>query len=130
MRRWNLLQRKFRRNSALALIGATFSFAHSAHADAIDGDWCHSNGKRMSIRGPAIITPVGQETRGNYTRHFFSYVIPGGETQQRGKKRIDGPPPQPTLPAVRHAILELFARIPPQRCPHCRKWICSGQRHE
>src|SRR5215510_1832383 len=80
MRRWNLLQRKFRRNSALALIGATFSFAHSAHADAIDGDWCHSNGKRMSIRGPAIITPGGQETRGNYTRHFFSYVIPGGET--------------------------------------------------
>jgi hypothetical protein len=29
------------------------------------------------------------------------------------------PPPQPTLPAVRHAILELFARLP----PHCRKWI-------
>jgi len=28
------------------------------------------------------------------------------------KKRINGPPPQPTLPAVRHAILELFARLP------------------
>jgi hypothetical protein len=27
------------------------------------------------------------------------------------------------LPAVRHAILELFARLPPQRCPHCQKWI-------
>jgi hypothetical protein len=26
------------------------------------------------------------------------------------KKRIDGPPPQPTLPAVRHAILELALR--------------------
>jgi SRSO17 transposase len=50
--------------------------------------------------------------------------------QQRGKKRIDGPPPQPTLPAVRHAILELFARLPPQRCPHCQKWICSEQRRE
>src|SRR5262249_45087663 len=46
------------------------------------------------------------------------------------KKRINGPPPQPTLPAVRHAILELFARLPPQRCPHCRKWICSEQRRE
>jgi hypothetical protein len=82
MRRWNHLQKKFRRKSALALmaaIGVTFSFAHSAHADAIDGDWCHSNGKRMSIRGPAIITPGGQETSGNYTRHFFSYVIPAGE---------------------------------------------------
>jgi hypothetical protein len=42
MRRWNHLQRKFRRKSALALmaaIGVTFSFAHFAHADAIDGDW-------------------------------------------------------------------------------------------
>jgi len=26
------------------------------------------------------------------------------------KKRINGPPPQPTLPTVRHAILELIAR--------------------
>ena len=48
----------------------------------------------------------------------------------RRKKRINGPPPQPTLPAVRHAILALLARPPPQRCPHCRKWICSEQRHE
>jgi hypothetical protein len=82
MRRSNHLQTKFRRKSALALmvtIGVTFSFAHSAHADAIDGDWCHSSGKRMSIRGPAIVTPGGQETSGNYTRHFFSYVIPAGE---------------------------------------------------
>jgi len=31
---------------------------------------------------------------------------------------------------VRHAILELFARLPPQRCPHCRKWIRSEQRRE
>jgi hypothetical protein len=31
---------------------------------------------------------------------------------------------------VRHAILELFARLPPQRCPHCRKWICNGRRPE
>ena len=46
------------------------------------------------------------------------------------KKKINGPPPQPTLPAVRHAIIELFARLPPQRCPHCRKWICSEQRRE
>jgi hypothetical protein len=38
MRRWNHLQKKFRRKSALALtaaIGVTFSFAHSARADAM-----------------------------------------------------------------------------------------------
>jgi hypothetical protein len=33
----------------------------------------------MTIRGPSIITPGGQQTRGDYTRHFFSYVIPSGE---------------------------------------------------
>jgi hypothetical protein len=34
------------------------------------------------------------------------------------------------LPAVREAILELIARPPPQRCPHCRKWICSEKQRE
>ena len=43
---------------------------------------------------------------------------------------INGPPPQPTLPAVRHAILALLARPPPQRCPHCRKWVFGERRHE
>jgi hypothetical protein len=43
------------------------------------GDWCRADGKRMTIRGAAIVTPGGQKTSGNYTRHFFSYVIPSGE---------------------------------------------------
>ena len=63
-----------------AAVTVVLCFDHSALADAIDGDWCHSNGKRMSIRGPAILTPGGQQTSGNYSRHFFSYVIPAGET--------------------------------------------------
>jgi hypothetical protein len=50
--------------------------------------------------------------------------------RRSGKKGINGPPPQSTLPAVHHAILELIARPPPQRCPYCRKRICSEQRHE
>jgi SRSO17 transposase len=40
-----------------------------------------------------------------------------------GEKRINGPPPQPSLPAVRHAIVALIARLPPKRCPHCQKRI-------
>jgi hypothetical protein len=47
-----------------------------------------------------------------------------------GKKRIDGPPPQPSLPAVRHAIVALIARLPPQRCLHCRNWICANMQLE
>jgi len=51
-----------------------------ASADAIDGDWCRADGKRMSIHGPTIITPGGRYIRGEYSRHAFSYVIPQGET--------------------------------------------------
>ena len=63
----------------LAMAGIALLLAAPARADAIDGDWCHANGKRMSIRGPEIVTPGGKETRGDYSRHFFSYVIPAGE---------------------------------------------------
>ncbi len=61
--------------AGLVLLG----LAHPAHADAIDGDWCRADGKRMSIRGPQIVTPGGIQTSGDYSRHFFSYVIPTGE---------------------------------------------------
>jgi hypothetical protein len=47
-----------------------------------------------------------------------------------GEKRINGPPPQPSLPAVRHAIVALLARPPPQRCPHCRRWIRAKKQRE
>jgi hypothetical protein len=48
----------------------------------------------------------------------------------RREKKNQRAAAQPTLPAVRHAILELFTRLPPQRCPHCRKWICNERRPE
>jgi len=53
--------------------------ATHARADEIDGDWCNADGKRMKIRGPEIVTPGGTQTRGNYTRHSFVYVVPAGE---------------------------------------------------
>jgi hypothetical protein len=50
----------------------------AARADVIDGDWCLGI-KSMSIRGPDIVTPGGQRTKGDYTRHSFDYTIPAGE---------------------------------------------------
>ena len=41
------------------------------------------------------------------------------------KKRVSGPPPQPTMPAVRQAILDIFARPPLTRCPHCNEPLPS-----
>ena len=46
------------------------------------------------------------------------------------KKRINGPPPQPSLPAVRQAIVELIVRPRPQRCPYCRRQISEKQQRE
>jgi hypothetical protein len=56
-----------------ALIVASAGFAR---ADVIDGHWCYPDGKRISIQGPAIITPAGSHLQGDYSRHFFSYVVP------------------------------------------------------
>ncbi len=51
----------------------------SALADAIDGDWCHADGRRLTINGPDITTPVGTKLKGDYDRHHFAYVVPAGE---------------------------------------------------
>ena len=37
------------------------------------------DGRTFSIRGPAITTPGGNQTEGDYSRHHFSYVVPDGE---------------------------------------------------
>ena len=63
----------------VAACAAFIAMATPALADAIDGDWCGANGKRMSIQGSAIVTPGGKAIRGDYSRHFFSYVVPAGE---------------------------------------------------
>jgi hypothetical protein len=51
----------------------------AGRADAIDGDWCSTDGLRMSIRAEKIITPGGRQIDGNYSRHAFDYVVPAGE---------------------------------------------------
>ena len=38
-----------------------------------------ADGKRMKISGPEIVTPGGKQTRGDYSRHSFVYVVPAGE---------------------------------------------------
>ena len=42
------------------------------------------------------------------------------------KKKINGPPPQPSLPAVRQAIVELIVQPRPQRCPYCKRQIAKS----
>ena len=53
--------------------------AQAARADAIDGSWCLESGRRMMIDGPNIVTPAGTRTKGEYSRHYFEYVVPAGD---------------------------------------------------
>jgi hypothetical protein len=50
----------------------------SARADAIDGEWCLGT-SHFAIDGPNILTPGGNRTQGNYSRHGFVYVVPANE---------------------------------------------------
>jgi len=45
------------------------------------------------------------------------------QSGQRGKTCTTGPPPQPTLPAVRRALLAHLATFVRLRCPRCREVI-------
>ena len=61
-----------------SLAVAMIATAPLAHADAIDGDWCHA-AQNLNIQGPKIRTPGGLEVTGEYTRHSFVYTIPASE---------------------------------------------------
>mgnify|MGYP003348677701 CR=1 FL=1 len=69
----------------LAAAGLMAAATSPARADAIDGDWCSDDGKRLTINGPDIVTPAGQQLKGDYDRHHFSYVEPGGSAPVRRK---------------------------------------------
>lgn len=72
------------RLTRLFIAGLLMLPAGAAHADAIDGNWCHSDGRRFTIRGSDIVTPGGKAMQGDYSRHFFSYVAPAPERGAAG----------------------------------------------
>lgn len=53
--------------------------ASMARADAIDGNWCSTDGRFMTITGPSITTPGGARIEGQYDRHHATYVVPPTE---------------------------------------------------
>jgi SRSO17 transposase len=60
------------------------------------------------------------------TMNAYAFLQSRRSKQRDGKKRAGGPPPQPSMPAIRQAILDLFARPPPTRCPHCQKLLADA----
>ena len=79
--------RNFSRIPALAALLLALS-ATAVRADAIDGDWCHADGRKLSINGTALTTPAGNKLTGDYDRHHFAYVVPAGEPGTGAKVSI------------------------------------------
>ena len=53
-------------------------FAQSAHADSIDGVWCHG-ASHLHIAGSTILTPGRNTIEGFYYRYRFAYTAPSNE---------------------------------------------------
>ncbi len=58
---------------------AAFFLPGVAKADQIDGHWCFTDGRILSIDGTKIVNPGGNRIEGNSTRPAFSYTVPDGE---------------------------------------------------
>jgi hypothetical protein len=69
--------------STIALSLATASIG-TAHADAIDGDWCHG-AAHLNIDGSTILTPGRNTIQGFYNRYRFAYTVPAGEPGAGGE---------------------------------------------
>ncbi len=69
---------------AIPLAAACLIASGPARADAIDGDWCHADGRRLTIKGPQLTTPGGARIEGDYDRHGFAYVVPAAEPDAGG----------------------------------------------
>ncbi len=63
----------------LGILAALATWPGAIRADAIDGNWCNTKGKHLSISGPRIVTPGGTRMEGAYDRHGFAYTVPAGE---------------------------------------------------
>lgn len=93
---------------------AALMLPSSARADAIDGNWCHKDGRRLTIDGPKITTPGGKKMTGDYDRHGFVYVIPKKEPGAGSKATMrmldEGTVVMRTGPASSKAVEQTWKR--------------------
>ena len=73
---------RYRASILISALFTAFSLLNipAAYADAIDGNWCFTDGRHFSIDGPDIVTPSGTQIVGEYGRHSFLYTVPGNES--------------------------------------------------
>ena len=70
--------------------------------------------RRHHAQDPRSLSPISSMIA-------FAFLQSQRLKKAKGEKRMAGPPPQPTLPAIRNAMLLTLAQPPPSKCPHCLK---------
>lgn len=68
-------------------VSSGIAAAGSAHADAIDGDWCRG-ADHFNIEGSTILTPGRNKLEGVYNRYRFAYIAPANEPGAGGEVRM------------------------------------------
>ncbi len=71
--------------SVLAILSVLLLPPGVALADAVDGHWCHKDGRRLHVDGRKMVIPSGKRLTADYHRHGFTYVIPPGDKGAGGK---------------------------------------------
>ncbi len=64
---------------AVPVTAAVLFTAGAARANTIDGNWCHTDGRRLTIKGPQLTMPGGKQLEGDNDRRGFAYVVPAFE---------------------------------------------------
>jgi hypothetical protein len=67
--------------------GGLILLTSTAHADAIDGDWC-MGADHMLIEGSTILTPGKNKIAGNYGRYRYTYIAPANEPGAGGEVKM------------------------------------------
>jgi hypothetical protein len=65
--------------AALLFICVSLPAHGQNYVQVLDGEWCHADGKRLSVRGADIVLPGGKPLRADYARAYASWVVPQGE---------------------------------------------------
>ena len=97
-------------------------------AGAIKARWICEQAHQQLKEELGLDHVEGRSCTGRH-RHALMTMIAYAFLQSRlsaagRKKRVSGPPPQPAMPAIRQAILNLFAP-PPARRPHCNEMLAQ-----
>ena len=114
-------------------VALSISGAFAQTLPALDGNWCHADGKRLTVKGPDIVTPAGKSFARGICAHLRLLGDPRRRTQRRHDHDHDADRRRSGAHARgrgRHAAAGMAALLGGMRRARrprmCRKTCCPG----